>query len=466
MPYVIKKFVMKLFRQIRANTIIYFTLLLFLFCSFQHALSQQIRNDVLVLRGGTLLDLDAFGKSFNDVANSVIIIEGGTIKEAGEARSVTIPRNSKVIDVKGHYIMPGLIDGFATINDQSYANAFLYHGVTTIVGLPHDNRRGELFTTANPSPKIRLLEDFRANLNFGRSDVKPAYRDKRQIYAFIDSLADEGVNVLWVPYGTQPFQLPLIVEACNRRGIVAIGELGAASYRDAIKAGIHSFVHSSRYSAEILPDSIRQVYNKTPFGAGLKLASEYLESVAAETDSTLLQYATELGNSKTGLIPTFSLLYSIFPFAKNPWKMAAASLINPDSVHLPLERETGKWKEPRWSLKYAENLLRFDNVYYNRGAKYLTGSATDAFGTLPGISMHSELEMLAKAGLSNREALAAATTNFSEIYHWNDIGQLKKGAAADILVLSKNPVESLENLRDIKMILLNGETIERENLLK
>lgn len=457
---------MNLFKQIKRCTTSSLALLLFMLPVYQNASSQQLTNEVLVLQGGTLIDLTDFGKSLNDVANAVVIIEKGKIKEVGVAHSVAIPPNSKIIDISGHYIIPGLIDGFATINDQSYANAFLYHGVTTIVGLPHDNRRGELFTMAEPSPKIMLLEDFHGNLNFGRSDVKAAYRDKKQIHALVDSLADAGVKVLWVPYGTQPFQLPLIVEACNRRGLVAIGELGSASYRDAIKAGIHSFVHSSRYSAEILPDSIRQVYNKTPFGAGSKRASEYLESVSAETNNELLQYATELGNSKTGLIPTFSLIYPVFPFAKNPWKMPAASLINPDSVHLPLEKETGKWEEPRWSLEYAENLLRFDKEYYKHGAKYLTGSATDAFGTLPGVSMHSELEMLVKAGLSNREALAAATTNFSEIYRWNDIGQLKKGAAADILVLSKNPVESLEHLKEITLLLLNGKLIEREALLK
>jgi hypothetical protein len=441
-------------------------LFFFILQGYQTTLAQATEKEVLVLRGATVIDLSNFGRSSNDITNAVVIIEGNKITEVGRRSKVRIPANAKIIDVTGSYILPGLIDGFATINNQSYANAFLYHGVTTIVGLPHDNRRGELFTTADPSPRIMLLEDFRGNMNFGIPNAPPAYRSKEQIDSLIDSLADLGAKVIWMGYGTQPFQLPLVVEACRRRGLVTIGEFSHSRYEEAVRAGVHSFVHTSRYSADLLPDSVRRIYNKAPFGEGSQRATAFYETISPETDSTLLRYASVIGSSETALIPTSSITYSTFPFARNPWKMPAASLIHPDSVHLPLDKETGKWKDSGWSVKYVTNLLSFDKAYYKQGAKFLVGSATDAFGTLPGISMHSELEMLVKAGLSNREALAAATTNFAAIYNWNHIGQIKKGAAADILVLSKNPTENLEYLLDIKLLLLNGKLIDRDNLLK
>src|SRR5690606_7671697 len=123
-------------------------------------------------------------------------------------------------------------------------------------------------------------------------------------------------------------------------------------------------------------------------------ANEYYASVSVETDMVLQEYAKVLGGSHAGLIPTFSLIYSVFPFARNPWQSPSAALIHPDSIFLPLNQETGKWDTPRWSLPYVEKMLAFENVFYKHGAKYLTGTGTDAFGTLPGISMHSELEML------------------------------------------------------------------------
>jgi len=44
---------------------------------------------------------------------------------------------------------------------------------------------------------------------------------------------------------------------------------------------------------------------------------------------------------------------------------------------------------------------------------------------MPGISLHQELELLTKIGLSKRQALAAATSNFSEIFKWKDFKIIK-----------------------------------------
>jgi len=86
-------------------------------------------------------------------------------------------------------------------------------------------------------------------------------------------------------------------------------------------------------------------------------------------------------------------------------------------------------------------------------------------GTMPGISLHTELEMLARIGLSPREALAAATNNYSIQFGWNDLGQIAPGRRADILVVDADPTVSVWNVRRISTVILEGNVVDREGFL-
>src|SRR5438128_8832363 len=112
----------------------------------------------LVLTGGTIVDVSHSGQRTADVHNAVIVIRDGRIVSAGSMKLSAIPADARVIDVSGTYIVPGLNDVFAGLNSQSQANAYLYMGVTSIVGSDEPGgRRGALFTKANPSPHIHRL---------------------------------------------------------------------------------------------------------------------------------------------------------------------------------------------------------------------------------------------------------------------------------------------------------------------
>ncbi len=67
--------------------------------------------------------------------------------------------------------------------------------------------------------------------------------------------------------------------------------------------------------------------------------------------------------------------------------------------------------------------------------------------------------------LATGQAIAAATGNFSEIFRWHDVGTIKPGCRADVLVLDENPLADTQNLRKICLLLLQGKIIEHEKLL-
>src|SRR5205823_1442263 len=68
--------------------------------------------------GGTVVDVSAFGTSTADIRNAAVIVEDGRITAVGTRRSTKIPQGAEVIDATGKFIVPGLNDVFATINNQ------------------------------------------------------------------------------------------------------------------------------------------------------------------------------------------------------------------------------------------------------------------------------------------------------------------------------------------------------------
>jgi imidazolonepropionase-like amidohydrolase len=84
---------------------------------------------------------------------------------------------------------------------------------------------------------------------------------------------------------------------------------------------------------------------------------------------------------------------------------------------------------------------------------------------MPGISLHTELELLVRIGLSPREALAAATNNYAMQFGWTELGLIAPGRRADILVLDSDPTTNVWNARRITTLIMDGNVVDRDALL-
>jgi len=73
--------------------------------------------------------------------------------------------------------------------------------------------------------------------------------------------------------------------------------------------------------------------------------------------------------------------------------------------------------------------------------------------------------MLTDLGVTPRQALAAATGNVGEVFRWPQVGQVKAGYDADLVVVDADPTADVRNLKKIRMVLLGGEIVDREALL-
>ena len=428
-------------------------LLLLLF--FSNGCINKKRSGYTLVRGGTLINTADNGTDKVDIKDSYILIKDSVIVDYGSlSDNPSLPGGCQVVDVKGKFIVPGLIDGFGTINNQSYADAYLECGVTSVVGV-ESLRRGELFLDGDPSPDILILGDV--------GDIQQS--DEEIISEFKDA-AEKGFRLMLLMYKLTPSQIALSVDMADKYGIATIGELGYTSYKEAAQLGVQSFVHITRYSLDMSPEELRHAVAEEPFSDDMdspKWAYYRFLSRLDTTDNIFKDHSANLGAYQGYLIPTLSLLYLDLPDHGNPWNDPVARLINPDDVNNPADMGTGNhdydsiYQEAYTSL--AIKVMEIAHGYIKAGAKHLAGSAADVWGTMPGVSLHTELELLEKAGLDCRRAIAAATSNFSLAYGWNR-GVIKKGYRADILILNSNPIVSIKNLRDINRIILNGKLLE------
>jgi hypothetical protein len=424
-------------------------------------------SPVIALVGGTILDVSNQGRSSGDIQDGVVVLRGGTIVAAGPRKNVKIPAGARRIDVSGKYIVPGLTDCFGALGKQAHANAYLYMGVTSIVGVDGKPRRPDLYLKANPSPRIYPL----GVVGYAEKDDAVVLSSEAEIPKEIETAAQRGIKVLLIHYPITPERTAQIVKKAHELGLGTIGELGMTPYSEAILAGVDAFVHTIRYSIAIAPPELRLAMAKAPFSQQPNFDFNKLLMNLSPDDPALNQHAKLLAASPVALIPTLSLSYLDLPDHRNPWQEPAAKIIDPKDIFMPANPLTGQRDEDQGTpmgarfAQLAQGLLRVEESYRRAGARYLAGSGTTAFGTIPGVSLHTELELLSRVGLPPRQVLAAATSNFGETFHWKNMGQVKAGYNADLLVLNANPLQGIENLKNIHSVILNGEILDREKLL-
>lgn len=97
----------------------------------------------------------------------------------------------------------------------------------------------------------------------------------------------------------------------------------------------------------------------------------------------------------------------------------------------------------------------------------MTGTDTPAgIYTYPGFALHRELQLFVDAGLTPLEALQQATINAAKALKVADLGDIKEGFTADLLVLNENPLSDIENTMKIDRIVKDGKLYTIPELLE
>ncbi len=451
----------------------------------------------LVLAGGTVVDVSAWGRSAKDIPDAAVVLSEGRIVAVGPRAEIPIPKNARVIDCTGKYLIPGLIDGFAGMSSQGQASAFLAMGVTTVVARS-GAQYGRVHLAANPRPHIYLIDSIGTTDDWSlligqRAWAAALHQNGRPTELKPDSLARQladtarlGTRVLWLGENLTAANTQWIVAHAHQMGIATYGGFAATPYRVGVEAGVDTLVHMGRYELGADPDELTRPLAQDPYGSAASTAYDYAAHVPT-TDVRLRSYARFLAQHHAALMPTFATWFLKLPGHRNLWHEPVAALVDPHSLWNAPDRATGELSYPvsNWARHLPNSTLRWmqesqrkkadqqalhlwqvNQVMFNAGPHYLAASGAPVDGAMPGIGEHVEMEMLVRLGLSPREALAAATNNYALEFGWTELGQIAPGRRADIVVVDGDPTVSIWNARRIAAVLVDGNMVDREALLR
>ena len=117
--------------------------------------------------------------------------------------------------------------------------------------------------------------------------------------------------------------------------------------------------------------------------------------------------------------------------------------------------------------RFADWSLFLTQRMHERGVPIAAGTDTPIGLSVPGYSLHSELELLEKAGLSAMEVLQAATLRPAEYFSLEQqMGSIEPGKKADMVLLSADPLESISNTKAITVVVSKGKAWKLEELIK
>jgi imidazolonepropionase-like amidohydrolase len=114
-------------------------------------------------------------------------------------------------------------------------------------------------------------------------------------------------------------------------------------------------------------------------------------------------------------------------------------------------------------VRLFEQRVRQVGAFNKAGVRLLAG--TDAPGVAPGWSVHEELALFVRAGMSPLQSLQTATLNVARYFEATDsAGTVEAGKVADLVLLDANPLDDIANTRRIRAVVANGRYFSRAAL--
>ena len=404
-----------------------------------------------LLKNFTLID----GNGKPPAAGMSMLITGGKISAIG--RNLKPPAGAETVDLSGKFVMPGIINLHghvgATVDLQQGPQLYskenverdlkLYasYGVTTVVSLGTDLDPVFAVRDAHRTGMARL---YTAGKGFTLKGGNPSAGGVRyevatpaECEARVAELATQKVDFvkIWVDdsFGKRqkmPIELSRAIIAAARqhglRTVVHIVNLQDA--KDVIEAGAAGIAHSVR---------------------------------DREVDQPLIDLMKK--SSAWLMAPTLTRELSTYVYAESPaflddpffTRSVSAKVI--EGVRSPqyVNRIKNDPELPRYHalLTMAQKNLK---KLADSGVRYGFGTDSGPPARFQGYFEQLELELMTDARLTPMQAIVAATKSSAEFLGARDLGTLERGKSADLIVLSKNPVENIKNTRSIESVLIAG----------
>lgn len=424
-------------------------------------------KDRIALVGGNVIS----GAGDPVLRDAVIVIHQGKIETVTPREGFAIPGDALEVDVSGSWIIPGLIDGHAH-TERWALSRYIAAGVTTVRDMhgPQDSileLREEVSLGGLVAPRIYSA----GAMIDGAPATYPTATEVRtpnQARRAVDARAVAGVDFIKVYTLITPDLLRPIMDEAATFSLKVAAHLGLTDALTAGRLGVASIEHLSGIP-EAAGKSPEKFYaeQRVSFWRGWT----YFEKSWAGLDSTSLnRIAAALVNDHVVAVPTL-VLHETYSRLDDPAMLNQPDLKTvPASIlkrwNLPDMIARAGWTAADYPAFRASrpNQDLFVREFRSAGGKIVAG--TDASNQLivPGLSLHTELELLVEAGLTPQDALAAATLNAAQLIGADSIGLIAPGKVADLVVLKANPLNDIRNTRTIQRVMVRGQLYRADSL--
>jgi imidazolonepropionase-like amidohydrolase len=396
--------------------------------------------------------------------NQVVVVKNGRISAIGDAGKTTYSKTAHMIDGKGKFLMPGLAEMHAhipPIDDiepmKEVLLLFAVNGITTIRGMLGHPRHLELRSKIR-SGEILGPRFITSGPSFSGQSAKTA-ADAEEM---VRQQKKAGYDFLKLHPGLTKETFAAIAKTAKAVNIPFAGHVSydVGVWR-AIDAGYATIDHLDGFVESLLPET----ENTTEQQNGL-----FGMFIGDKADtSKITRLVTALRNNKIWVVPTQALAERWFAPDKSPealrnapeMKYMAASTLNNW-----VNSKKSLMDNPKYNGAAIERFiaLRQKLIYEcnKNGVGLLLGCDAPQVFDVPGFSTHQELEYLVKSNLTPYEAIKTGTVNVGAFLNRQDMGVIKKGAVADLVLLNGNPLKDIQQVKNIEGVMLNTKWLSKE----
>ena len=107
---------------------------------------------------------------------------------------------------------------------------------------------------------------------------------------------------------------------------------------------------------------------------------------------------------------------------------------------------------------------RFLRIFHAKGGRIAAGTDAANQMMIPGYSLHRELELLVRAGLTPAEAISAATRNGALLLRVDSLGLVAPGKVGDLVVLARDPLADIHNTLAIDRVMSRGRMFSPDSI--
>ncbi len=418
-----------------------------------------------------------------EVQDRTVIVSGDRISEVRDSKGTKPPAGAKVVDGRGKYLIPGLWDMHvhAVVAERldTMFPTFVANGVLGIrdmgTSMPLaeiDRLRHETANGSRLGPRIVAAGPI---LDGRPKPLRPnflAINTPEEGRETVRRLKTGGADLIKVYSEPSRDSFLAIADEAKKQNIPFAGHVPfSVSALEASDAGQKSMEHlwgiylscSSR-EEELRSEMLKGGVN---LSGSERIRLEMDEAAASYDERKAANVFAHLAKNGTWMVPTFS---AVVPDTEI---FDARVTTDPRLKYIPpaIQKQWTAAASAGAAIKSKsfDRKLQVVGAMHRAGVPLLAGTDTAWIQpyTYAGFSLHDELALLVKAGLTPIESLQTATINPARFLGMEkDLGTIEKGKVANLVLLDADPVSDIRNTQKIDSVVLKGKLLTRTDLDK